>query len=319
MTQDVQESDGELQGHTKKLSLIKFHPSADYTLASTAADNTCRIWDVSQQSLVSTYDLSHMGTSIEWSQNGSLLACVNKGKQLVILDPRKPGEAVSGATHEGARQQKLVWAGDNETIITTGFSKVSERQFGVFDIRDLANPLEMRRLDDYPGIGFPFFDEDHKVFFVAGKGEMAISYYQFSKSGNYLDVLSCFRGKEPQKGFSMMPKRCVDVMESETMRGVRMTAKTIEYVKFKVPRKTGGFSKDLYPDWKVGTPAHDFASYWSGVDKEPIREEVEATSAKKSSTVKSGNFMTKLTGAPAAEPAPVAAASGPSSADLEAL
>ena len=196
---------------------------------------------------------------------------------MVVYDPRKSGDAMTGASHEGTRQQKLVWAGDNETIITTGFSKMSERQFGVFDIRDLANPLEMRRLDESPGVGFPYFDEDHKVLFIAGKGEMAISYYQFSKSGNYLDALSCVRGKEPQKGFSMLPKSCVDVLESETMRGVRMTAKSIEYVKFKVPRKTGGFSKDLFPDWRIAQPAHDFASYWGGADKDPLREEVLPT------------------------------------------
>lgn len=98
-----------------------------------------------------------------------------------MYDPRKNGEAVTGPSHEGARQQKMVWAGDNETIITTGFSKISERQFAVYDLKNLSQPLEMRRLDDYPGIAFPFFDEDHKVLYVAGKGESAVTFYQFSK------------------------------------------------------------------------------------------------------------------------------------------
>ena len=40
----------------------------------------------------------------------------------------------------------------------------------------------------------------------------------------------------------MMPKRTVDPMASEVMRGVRLTQKTVEYVQFKVPRKHGGFS-----------------------------------------------------------------------------
>ena len=56
-------------------------------------------------------------------------------------------------------------------MITTGFSKISERQFGIYDLKNMSQPLEMRRLDDYQGIGYPFFDEDHKVLFVAGKGE----------------------------------------------------------------------------------------------------------------------------------------------------
>jgi hypothetical protein len=56
----------------------------------------------------------------------------------VVYDPRKNGDAITGPSHEGARQQKMVWAGDNETIITTGFSKISERQFAVYDLKNLS-------------------------------------------------------------------------------------------------------------------------------------------------------------------------------------
>jgi hypothetical protein len=107
----------------------------------------------------------------------------------------------------------------------------------------------------------------------------------------------------------MMPKRCVDPIESEVMRGVRMTAKTVEYVQFKVPRKTGGFTKDLFPDWRTGTPAHEFASYWAGADKDPVREVVNPNQT--AAGEKKVNFLSKLTGAPeheAAKPAPVQAA-----------
>lgn len=47
ITHDITECDAELRGHSKKLVLSKFHPSSDYTLASVAADNTVRIWDIS--------------------------------------------------------------------------------------------------------------------------------------------------------------------------------------------------------------------------------------------------------------------------------
>ena len=39
-------SDAELRGHAKKIILSKFHPTADYTMASGAADGTIRIWDI---------------------------------------------------------------------------------------------------------------------------------------------------------------------------------------------------------------------------------------------------------------------------------
>jgi len=47
----------------------------------------------------------------------------------------------------------------------------------VWDNRDLSKPMLMRRLDDYNGIAMPFFDEETKVVFIAGKGESAVSFY----------------------------------------------------------------------------------------------------------------------------------------------
>jgi hypothetical protein len=35
----------------------------------------------------------------------------------------------------------------------------------------------MKRLDDYSGIPMPYYDEDTRVVFIAGKGESAISFY----------------------------------------------------------------------------------------------------------------------------------------------
>jgi coronin-1B/1C/6 len=114
----------------------------------------------------------------------------------------------------------------------------------------------MKRLDDYSGIPNLYFDEDTKVVFIAGKGEQGVSFYQFSlDSPNYLDYLYAYKGKEPQKGFSLLPKRAVDLMACEINKGVRLTAKTIEYVSFKVPRKAGTFQADLYPNTKSTNPA----------------------------------------------------------------
>ena len=91
------------------------------------------------------------------------------------------------------------------------------------------------------------------------------------------------------------------------MRGVRLTSKEVQYIQFKVPRKSGGFSRELFPDWKTGTPAHDFDSYWEGKNLLPLREEVLPASSKTGE--KKANFMNKLTGAPEEAPKPVKEAS----------
>ena len=72
-----------------------------------------------------------------------------------------------------------------------------------------------------------------------------------------------------------MPKKVVDIMTCEMMRGVRVTASAVEYVSFKVPRKSGTFQADLYPPCRCPEPAMKFEEYWSGVDKEPLRMELK--------------------------------------------
>lgn len=132
--------------------------------------------------------------------------------------------------------------------MTCGFSKLSTREYAIWDARNFSSPLVKRQLDDYSGIPFAYFDEEHKVVYVAGKGESAISFFQYNSSHpNLIEYLGSFKGKEPQKGFSFLPKRVLDQSVNEVNRGVRLTAKSIEYVHFKVPTKASGFQQHLYP------------------------------------------------------------------------
>jgi coronin-1B/1C/6 len=160
----------------------------------------------------------------------------------------------------------------------------------------MSAPLIKKRLDDYAGSPFCYFDEDSKVIFIAGKGESAVSFYQFStESPNYVDFLFAYKGKEAQKGFSFLPKRVVDVLACEIARGVRMTAKTVEYVQFKVPRKSGTFQADLFPPCKSNEPAMKFEEYWTGVDKEPLKQEMTPDNKDHLlSPQRRSNFLAKL-------------------------
>ena len=147
-------------------------------------------------------------------------------------------------------------------ILSTGFSRMSERQYAIWDNREMSKPIIMKKLDDYAGVAYPFYDEDNKVLYVAGKGESAVSYFQYStESPNYIDFLHAFKGKEPQKGFSFLPKRCVDVTMCEVMKAVRLTGSIIEYISFKVPRKSGTFQTDLFPPCRSAVPPMEFAEY----------------------------------------------------------
>ena len=47
ITKNTTECDAELNGHSKKVVHAKFHPASDYTMVSSGADTTVRIWDIS--------------------------------------------------------------------------------------------------------------------------------------------------------------------------------------------------------------------------------------------------------------------------------
>jgi len=282
-------------------------------VASTGADNTVRVWDITNQKCVSTYPaLKNVSTALDWNYNGSLLGTMSKDKTLTIFDPRKEGGALITNSHEGARPQKFVWCGNTNYLVSMGFSKISERQYAAWDLRDLSNPLIMKRLDDYGGIPFCFFEDDSKLIFVAGKGESQISQYQFNEnSPNHIDFLDNFTGKEPQKGFSFMPKRVVDCIKCEIARGVRMTAKTVEYVSFKLPRKSGTFQEDLYPPTKSGEAAMTFEEYWNGADKEPVKFQMRPDSPTHVAHHRKATFLSKLKGEAVQEEAPAKQAEPP--------
>jgi len=63
-----------------------------------------KLWDVEQQKCMQTIEeCKSYATGLEWSHNGSLLACITKDKQALAFDPRKEGSAMIASTHEGAR------------------------------------------------------------------------------------------------------------------------------------------------------------------------------------------------------------------------
>jgi coronin-1B/1C/6 len=159
----------------------------------------------------------------------------------------------------------LTWLGDSQNLLSCGFSKLSEREYAVWDVRNFTTPVVRRQLDTYNGVPFSYFDEEHKAVFVAGKGESAITYFQYNPtSPNMLEIQGAFKGKEPQKGFSFLPKKILDTSINEVAKGVRLTNKTIEYVSFRVPRKAGGFQSDLYPPIRSSEAAMTAEDYLSG-------------------------------------------------------
>lgn len=105
--------------------------------------------------------------SFNW--DGSLFATTCKDKKVRVIDARS-GEVVQmGEGHVGTKASRVTWCGTANMLFTTGFSKMSERQYSVWDPKDLSKPLKTEMIDTSSGVLFSEYDEDTNMIYVGGK------------------------------------------------------------------------------------------------------------------------------------------------------
>lgn len=67
--------------------------------------------------------------SVSWKRDGRLVITSCKDKQLRVIDPRSSKHQVTQSTssHQSIKDSRVVWLGDSNRILTTGFDSVSMR------------------------------------------------------------------------------------------------------------------------------------------------------------------------------------------------
>lgn len=140
-------------------------------LASSSGDYTIKLWDIEQGT--SKLQLKHgdVVQSLSWSANGSLLVTTCRDKKLRVWDVRQERPAQEVAGHSGAKNSRAVWMGEHDRVATTGFSRMSDRQLGLWDIREPREPIGgFHILDSISGVCMPFWDDGTQCLYLAGKG-----------------------------------------------------------------------------------------------------------------------------------------------------
>lgn len=74
-----------------------------------------------------------------------------------------------GICHAGTKASKVVFLGSSGRLLTTGFSRHSDRQYAIWSQHDLTVPLTCETIDSSSGVVFPFYDNDTNMVFLAGK------------------------------------------------------------------------------------------------------------------------------------------------------
>ncbi|KAG8531427.1 uncharacterized protein KY384_003056 [Bacidia gigantensis] len=265
-----------LTGHSKKVGHVLFNPSADQVLATSSGDYTVKIWDVEAGKSKLTLNVGDIIQSLTWSANGSLLATTSRDKKLRIWDTRQQKPAHEGAGHGGTKASRAVWLGENDRIATTGFSRMSDRQLALWDIRQPAAPKEgFERLDTQSGICMPFWDDGTQMLYLAGKGDGNIRYFELQN--DKLEFLSEYKSVEPQRGVAFLPKRGVNIREKEVMRAYKTVGDNyVEPISFFAPRRAEGFQADIYPPTVGSKPAMSSAEWFGGKEALPPKIDLES-------------------------------------------
>ncbi|KAI4115096.1 MAG: hypothetical protein LQ345_004244 [Seirophora villosa] len=266
----------QLTGHSRKVGHVLFNPAAANVLATSSGDYTVKVWDVEAGSPQLTLKHTDIVQSLSWSANGSLMVTTSRDKKLRIWDVRQETPAHTVPGHAGAKNSRVTWMGEHDRIATTGFSKMSDRQLGLWDLRDPKEPIGgFHMLDSISGVCMPFWDEATKCLYLAGKGDGNIRYFEYEH--DRFEYLSEYKSGDPQRGVAFLPKRGVNMHENEVMRAFKTVNDSyIEPISFIVPRRAEVFQGDIYPP-VVGTkPAMSAAEWFDGMEGLPPKIDLES-------------------------------------------
>uniref|UniRef100_A0A3P9IUY4 Coronin n=2 Tax=Oryzias latipes TaxID=8090 RepID=A0A3P9IUY4_ORYLA len=261
-----------LEGHSKRVGVITWHPTARNVLLSAGCDNVIIIWNVGTGEAMITLDDMHPDViyNVCWNRSGSLICTSCKDKGIRVIDPRKETIiAEKEKAHEGARPMRAIFLADGN-ILTTGFSRMSERQVALWNMQNMEEPMSVTEMDTSNGVLLPFYDPDTSVVYLCGKGDSSIRYFEITDEAPYVHFLNTFASKEPQRGMGFMSKRGLDVNKCEIARFYKLHERKCEPIVMTVPRKSEMFQDDLYPDTAGPDPALEAEDWFEGKNGEPI-------------------------------------------------
>ncbi|XP_022835326.1 coronin-7 isoform X1 [Spodoptera litura] len=254
----------------RRVENVGFHPVAD-GLIHVASGHELALWDLTKQKeAFVNRDHGEVIQSTSWKKDGKLLATSCKDKKVRIIDPRAAAAVVDVAnSHQNIKDSRIVWLGDQDRILTTGFDSARLRQIMIRDIRNLSQTQKTLELDCSTGILMPLFDPDTNMLFLAGKGDTTILYMEFTDREPYL-IEGLRHSGEQTKGACLVPKRALRVMEGEVNRVLQLAGSSVVPIMYQVPRKSyRDYHADLYPD-TAGSVTYLSAPMWLDNQDHPV-------------------------------------------------
>ncbi|GFR97289.1 coronin [Elysia marginata] len=305
LTENLTEPVVDLGIHQRRVTLLVWHPSAMNVLLSTSSDNTIILWNVGTGEAMLQVEMPDQIYSGTFNFDGSRFVCTCKDKKLRVLDSHTGAILQEGQGHMGSKPAQCTYL-KNGQIFTSGFSRMSERQYALWDENDLSKSIVMEEIDSSNGVLFIFYDPDTNMVYLAGKGDSLIRYYEVTSEAPYVHYLDLYQSKSPQRGIGFMPKRGLNVHNNEIARFYKLHNQGLcEIIPFTVPRKSELFQNDLYPDTASDQPAISADDFFAGKNAPPalmsLRGDTDNTKKDQVKMVRKSNILDKMPSKPAAQ------------------
>ena len=266
------------KGHTRRVSFVKFNPVAENVMATASTDYTLHVWNSIKGETYAKVDIGDIPTSLDWNTVGSLVGVTTKKKMVNIFDPRANKSVLVSQIYESPRSPKFTWIDDN-SFVTTGFSKNNVKELKLWDIRKVTpelkseGPVQKLVIDNLLTVVTPFYDHESKLLFTSGKGELSIHIYDFNDS--IIHANNDFKSKTPALSVHMFERKILDYNKCEIDRFIQYNnKKEISFISFCLSRKNPEYEPALYPPVFSGEPALTYDQWVAGENKEPVKKEI---------------------------------------------
>lgn len=220
--------------------------------------------------------------SAAWKSDGRLVAGVSKKGHLYVWDPRSGGDPIEqrdlSVVLQSLKPVRVTWVGDE--VFVTSFSRTRARQYSLFK-PDLSTVFTTS-VDNSQGPLSPLVDEERRIVYLIGRGDMTLRQIELSGPQGYQEILHPLQYAVTSGSLAAAHWSTLPVMEAQVaniiLPVVDKDGEALMPVHINVPRRQLiDYHADLYPDVVGGVPEQDAKAWFNGGDARPLPVSLDPT------------------------------------------